>query len=139
MAATIANNWHFDILEFVKVAKENGVNEKFAEYQARQIETLSEVVQEQNSKIQQQNSKISILESREPATKGDLEITKLELQKEIEVIRKEIEIVRKEIEVVRKEIKVMGAELKSNLIWWILGTGATTIIVIAGLLKLSLH
>ena len=117
----ITANWHFDILEFVKMAKENGVNEKFAEYQARQMEVLSEVVQEQRSKI-------SVLESKNPATKGDLEITKLELQKEIEIVRKDIEIIRKEI-----------AEVKSNLIWWILGTGATTIFAIAGLLKFSLH
>lgn len=111
---TLTTNWHFDILEFVKIAKENGVSEKFAEYQARQMELLSEVVQEQKSKI-------LISESKDLVTKGDLEITKLELQKEIEIVRKEI------------------AELKSNLIWWILGTGATTILAIAGLLKFSLH
>ena len=105
---------HFDILEFVKIAKENGINEKFAEYQARQIELLADIIQEQNTKL-------ITLEAKEPATKKDLEITKLELQKDIEIIRKEV------------------AEIKSSLIWWIRGTGATTIIAILGLLKYIIH
>lgn len=41
---------HFDVLEYVKKAKENGVKEEFAEFQARQIEQLSDIIQEQEFK-----------------------------------------------------------------------------------------
>lgn len=98
----ITINKHFDVLNFVKKAKESGIKEEFAEYQAREIELLAgyqaKEIAKLAEKIQAQNAKISSLEAREPATRGDLEITKLELQKEMEVIRKEIEVVRQEIE-----------------------------------------
>ena len=69
---------HFDVLEYVKKAKEFGIKEEFAEYSARQIELLSDTIQEQNIKINQ-------LESKEPVTKSDVfaikeDIKKLELK-----------------------------------------------------------
>ena len=69
---------HFDVLEYVKKAKENGVKEEFAEFQARQIEQLSDIIQEQNLKISQ-------LELKDPLTKSDFltvkeDIKKLELK-----------------------------------------------------------
>lgn len=74
---------HFDALDYVKKSKELGVPEQVAEFQARQIEQLAEMIEEQNSKFM-------VLETKEPATKKDLEITKLELQKEIESVRNDI-------------------------------------------------
>ena len=50
MAATIK---HFDVLEYVKKAKEFGIKEEFAEYSARQIGQLLDTIQEQNIKINQ--------------------------------------------------------------------------------------
>ena len=85
--ATITNK-HFDILEFVKKAKEFGIKEEFAEYQARQIEQLSDVIQEQQ---QEYTNRLNALESKEPATKKDLEVVKLELQKEISNLAVKIE------------------------------------------------
>lgn len=67
---------HFDILEYVKKAKEYGIKEEFAEYSARQIGQLADTVQEQKQEIDS-------LKHLEPATKKDLELVKLELQKEI--------------------------------------------------------
>ncbi|MFN7095733.1 MAG: hypothetical protein ACK4M7_10250 [Burkholderiales bacterium] len=74
---------HFDALDYVKKSKELGVPEQVAEFQARQIEQLAEMIEEQNSKF-------IVLETKEPATKKDLEITKLELQREIEIVRNDI-------------------------------------------------
>ena len=87
---------YFDVFEFVKKAKEFGVNEQFAEYEARQIaQAINTIATEVKAEIKQE------LCSDELVTKGNLkqqlEIVKLELQKEIELVRKEIEIVRKEI------------------------------------------
>ena len=65
---------HFDILEYVKMAKENGISEQFAEYSARQIEKLSETIQEQKVEI-------SALKLKEPATKGDMYVVKEEIKK----------------------------------------------------------
>lgn len=67
---------HFDVLSYVKKAKELGANEELAEYQARQIEQLADTIQEQRQEIES-------LKQLEPATKKDLEVLKLELQKEI--------------------------------------------------------
>jgi hypothetical protein len=41
---------HFDILEYMKKAKEYGIKEEFAEYQARQIEQIAETIQEQKNR-----------------------------------------------------------------------------------------
>lgn len=116
---------HFDVLNFVKKAKESGIKEEFAEYQAREIEILAEYqakeIAKLADKIQVQNAKISSLEAREPATRGDLEIVKLELQKEIEVIRREIEIVKKEL----------GKEIKSSKIWTLLIFGGGWVSMLA--------
>jgi hypothetical protein len=71
---------HFDILEYVKKAKENGIKEEFAEYTARQFEQLAEA---QAEAIQEQNTKIAALETKELATKGDIRESELRLQKEI--------------------------------------------------------
>jgi predicted RNase H-like nuclease (RuvC/YqgF family) len=130
---------HFDVLSFVKKAKENGIKEEFAEYQAREIEQLAEFqaqeIEKLTLKIQEQNTKISHLEAKEPATKGDLELIKLELQKEIEVVRKEIEVVRKEIEVVRKDIEVIRQEIRQEIsqskIWALLIFGSGWVSMLA--------
>ena len=67
---------HFDILGYIKKAKEYGIREEFAEFNARQIERLTDTIQDQQIKL-------DAIEAKEPATKKDLEIVKLELQKEI--------------------------------------------------------
>ncbi|RTL11801.1 MAG: hypothetical protein EKK54_06290 [Neisseriaceae bacterium] len=85
---------HFDALEYVKKSRELGVDEKVAEFQARQIEQAIEVA-------------IAQIENKELATKSDIGA----LQKEL-----------------------VTAELR--LVKWILGTGAATILAIAGLLKI---
>ncbi len=84
MSATTIN--HFDVLEYVKKAKELGTTEALAEFQARQIEHAIDLA-------------VVSIESREITTKQDL------------------------------------SELKLELIKWILGTGAATILALAGLLK----
>ncbi len=71
---------HFDILEFVNKAKENGINPAFAEYTARQLEQLSET-------LEKQDIKIDALTAKEPATKGDVRESELRLQKEIEIVK----------------------------------------------------
>lgn len=65
---------HFDVLEYVKKAKEYGVKEEFAEFQARQIELLSDIIQEQSLKINQ-------LELKEPVTKSDVFAIKEDIKK----------------------------------------------------------
>ncbi len=39
---------HFDVLDFVKKAKELGASQEMAEFQARQIEVLADTLQEQH-------------------------------------------------------------------------------------------
>lgn len=78
---------HFDILEFVNKAKENGISPAFAEYTARQLEQFSET-------LEKQDIKIDAITAKEPATKGDVRETELRLLKEIETVRKEIEIIK---------------------------------------------
>lgn len=73
---------HFDVFNFVKTAKEFGVNEQFAEYEVRQIEqAINTIANEVKMEIKKE------LHSDELVTKNDLkqqlEIVKLELQKEI--------------------------------------------------------
>lgn len=92
---------HFDVLAYVKKAKELGTSEDLAEFQARQIEEAIEVA-------------ISAIENRELATKNDINSMQKDLQKEL-----------------------ISAELR--LIKWILGTGATIILTIFGMLKYLLH
>ena len=79
---------YFDVFNFVKKAKEFGVNEQFAEYEARQIEqAISTIAHDVKAEIKQE------LHSDELVTRADLkqqlEIVKLELQKEIEISRSE--------------------------------------------------
>jgi len=92
---------HFDVLAYVKKAKELGTSEDLAEFQARQIEEAIEVA-------------ISAIENRELATKSDINSMQKDLQKEL-----------------------ISAELR--LIKWILGTGATIILTIFGMLKYLSH
>ena len=92
---------HFDVLAYVKKAKELGTSEDLAEFQARQIEEAIEVA-------------ISAIENRELATKNDINGMQKDLQKEL-----------------------IAAELR--LIKWILGTGATIILTIFGMLKYLSH
>lgn len=92
---------HFDVLAYVKKAKELGTSEDLAEFQARQIEEAIEVA-------------ISAIENRELATKNDINSMQKDLQKEL-----------------------ISAELR--LIKWILGTGATIILTIFGMLKYLSH
>lgn len=92
---------HFDVLAYVKKAKELGTSEDLAEFQARQIEEAIEVA-------------ISAIENRELATKSDINSMQKDLQKEL-----------------------ISAELR--LIKWILGTGATIILTIFGMLKYLVH
>jgi uncharacterized FlaG/YvyC family protein len=74
---------YFDVFNFVKKAREFGVNEQFAEYEARQIEqAINAIANDVKAEIKQK------IHSDELATKKDLELVKLELQKEI----KEIEL-----------------------------------------------
>ena len=70
---------HFNTIEFVNVAKKNGITEEFAEYTARQIEHLSDTIQEQKLEL-------SALTFKEIATKGDVRESELRLQKEIEAV-----------------------------------------------------
>ena len=93
---TVITMKHFDILEFVNKAKENGITSEFAEYTARQLEQLSE-------KIEEQRVELDVLKAREPATKGDVRESELRLQKDIEIVRREIEIIRKETETLKKD------------------------------------
>lgn len=81
MSAFSVENY-FDVHNFVKKAKEFGVNEQFAEYEARQVERAINSVLE---KTKQETKEI--FNSKELATKGDIELAKLELQKEISELR----------------------------------------------------
>ena len=56
---------HFDILEYVKQAKEAGINQNFAEYTARQFEQQQEI-------IQSQQIEIDTMKLKEPLTKSDI-------------------------------------------------------------------
>lgn len=104
---TTATIKHFDVLAYVKKAKEFGVKEEFAEFQARQIEQLADIIQEQRQEIEG-------LKQSEPASRKDLDIVKLELQKEIR-------------------------DIESRLIRWIIATGITGIVIMAGLIKYMIH
>lgn len=66
----------FDVLEYVKKARELGVDEELAEFQARQIGQLADTIQEQQQEIDG-------LKQSKPVSIKDLDIVKLELQKEI--------------------------------------------------------
>lgn len=69
---------YFDVFNFVKKAKEFGVNEQFAEYEARQIEqAINAIATDIKAEIRQE------IHSDELVTKKDLELVKLELQKEM--------------------------------------------------------
>ena len=65
---------HFDILEYVKKAKEYGVSDQFAEYNARQIEHAIDIAV---------NTIREEVQYKELATKGDIRESELRLQKEI--------------------------------------------------------
>lgn len=92
---------NFDVLDFVKKSKEYGVDERFAELQARKFVEMSSVIHDQQIEI-------DVLKEKEPATKKDLEIVKLELQKEIGEVNSNLQ---KEIIKVQKEIKNLEIKL----------------------------
>lgn len=104
---------YFDVHNFVKKAKELGVNEQFAEYEARQIEQAIETMSEQTNKaIEKATMAIKVdIKDKDLATKGDIRESEL--------------------------------RIKVELIKWILGTGVTSVIVLCGaiftMLKLMLH
>ncbi len=65
---------HFDVLEFVNIAKKNGINQEFAEYTARQFEQMTNIIQEKNIEIE-------TIKNKELVQKGDLIETELRLKK----------------------------------------------------------
>ena len=74
---------HFDVLDFVNKSKELGVDEKVATFQARQIEQIVEIVEQQAQLINQQIVKLTALKSKEPATKGDVRESELRLKADL--------------------------------------------------------
>ena len=78
-AATIK---YFDVFNFVKKAKEFGVNEQFSEYEARQIEqAINTIAYQVKAEIKQELHADELVTNAN--LKQQLEIVKLELQKEI--------------------------------------------------------
>ena len=120
-------NVDFDILEFVNSAKENGINQKFAESTARQIEKIQDMFKDQQSIIKEQQSEIEIIKSRKTAQRHDVVETELKLKKEI--IEAEIRL-QKEIEGVKKEIIEvefrLQKEIMSTKIQTLIWIGANT-------------
>ena len=118
---------HFDVFNFVKTAKEFGVNEQFAEYKARQIEqAINTIANEVKMEIKKE------LHSDDLVTKNDLkrqlEIVKLELQKEIQEVQKTIEILRGDL---KSDIKTL--EIKLLIIY---GSG---FLIMFGMLAKGFH
>ena len=114
---TSINVKHFDVFNFVKKAKEFGVNEQFAEYEARQIEqAINTLSHEINANIKQELHPDELITKNE--LKQQLEIVKLELQKEI-------------------------ANIETRLIKWLFAMGISSIIILCGatftMLKLMIH
>ena len=127
---------HFDVFDYVKSSKELGVSEAVAEYQARQIEHVIEIVTKQNKhEIEQKNADI--------ATKGDVRESELRLQKEIEGVRKEIKEVelslQREIEVVRREIAILRYDTMKFVIWTGVGVSVAVLGGVFALLKTMIH
>ena len=117
----------FDVFNFVKTAKEFGVNEQFAEYKARQIEqAINTIANEVKMEIKKE------LHSDDLVTKNDLkrklEIVKLELQKEIQEVQKTIEILRGDL---KSDIKTL--EIKLLIIY---GSG---FLIMFGMLAKGFH
>ena len=69
--AVVINHEHFDVFNFVKKAKEFGLNEQFAEYEARQIEKAIEIAVS-TARLE--------METKDLATKTDIEIVRKEIE-----------------------------------------------------------
>lgn len=76
MAISVSTVSNFDAFEYVKESKKLGINEEFAELQAKKFLEFSKTIHDQQIEIE-------ALRENEPVSKKDLEIVKLELQKEI--------------------------------------------------------
>jgi hypothetical protein len=130
MAVTIK---HFDVLSYIKKAKEYGIREEFAELNARQIEKLTDTVQEQQIKL-------DAMEALAPSTKKDLDIVKLELKKDLDIVKLEL---KKDLDIVKLELQKEIAEIKNSLVKWVITTGVSAVVVLSGMmftmLKFMLH
>ena len=96
---------HFDVLAYVQQARKLGVSEELAEFQARQIGSISDIIQENHHKI--------------------------EALKKFKSDKKGLEIHKSKIETIRKETDIIM--MKNKLIRWMLGVGAGTILAIVWL------
>lgn len=103
---------HFDVLAYVQQARKLGVSEELAEFQARKIGSISDIIQENHHKIE-------ALKKIKSDKKG------------LEIRKSKIEILRNEIETIRKETDIIM--MKNKLIRWMLGVGAGTILSIVWL------
>lgn len=111
MISTI-NNKRFDVVEYIKKLRSVGVSQEVAEVQGQELEHLIDDVLNQA----RQDSK-EAFDNKELSTKGDIR----ELKGDI----RELELR------LQKEI----ALIEAKLVKWVLGTGAATILALAGLLK----
>lgn len=108
-----ANNYGFDVIEYVKKLRGAGVNQIVAEVQAQELShALKTMSCEMKTEIKQE------LHADDLATKGDLQDTKIGLQAEIR--ESELRL--------QKEIK----DLELKLIKWLLGIGITASMAVCG-------
>lgn len=100
---------HFDTLGYVEKSTKLGANEELAKFQARELEAVYDMaVANSNQRLDNELNNV--------ATKSDLKDIKVVLKSDIQELRLEIQNVRLE------------------LLKWVVGVGATTIVAISGIM-----
>ncbi|HLX53406.1 MAG TPA: hypothetical protein VKR58_05680 [Aquella sp.] len=140
-----ANDFGFDVIEYVRKLRNVGVSQEIAEVQGQELSHMIKIVaNEVKTEIKQE------LHSDNLATKNDIQevkseiqLVKSELQSEIQVVKNEIQVVKNEIREVELRLQLEIANTKNELIKWVLGIGITASIVTCGamftMLKLLIH
>lgn len=126
-----ANDYGFDVIDYVKKLRNVGISQAAAEVQGQELShALKTMGREMKTEIKQE------LHADDLATKGDVRESELSLRREI----KEVELsLQKEI----RGLDMKIANLKNDLIKWVLGAATTASIVICSamftMLKLLVH
>lgn len=138
---TIAATHYFDILDYVRKAKEIKDPEALAEYQVKQIEAVVDQVIQQVT--QQTKEEVNCLReeiaNKELATKYDIELVKYD----IELVKKDLELakleLKKDIEMAKEETNSKIAQLKYDTIKFVVWTGIGVVAFLGSMLARGFH
>lgn len=125
---------HFDPIEFMKQSRARGVSQDVAELYAQ---TLAKIVEE-NQNNQNLATKID-LAKHDADIRADL--AKLEmnirgdLAKQKEELKADIVKQKEDLKADIAKLDIRMSEMRYELIKWIIGVGATSVITMAGLIK----